>query len=208
MSDDDQANDNPFGKFSMHGSQQQSYKTSLSDATKFARVLLGSYDGVEVHDPEVFVAAVIRIFRHFSTDVLRQVCDPSVGLPVKLKWFPKLFEIKAECNAVSAEFAHRERLKNWGKSIAPPENREGRPTIDELKAKYGPNWGILQEEKLSSAVGGKPDFKCMTKKQLSEHYKKYGLGYSTKSPEKQTGADTSSEQRKPEKARRRNGSDR
>jgi hypothetical protein len=203
MSDEDQNNGNPFGKFSMNGSQQQSYKSSLSDATKYARLLLGSYDNVEIHDPEVFVAGVIRIFRHFSTDVLMQVCDPAIGLAVKLKWFPKLFEIKAECNAVSAEFAYQERLKNWGKSIAPPENREGRPTIDELKAKHGPNWGIVQEEKPSSAIGGKPDFKCMTKQQLAEHYKKHGLGYSTKSPEKQADADTSSKQRKSVKGRRR-----
>lgn len=176
MSDDDQANGNPFGKFSTHGSPQPNNKTSQSDATKFAKLLLGSYSRAEIDDPEVFAAAVVRIFCHYSFDVVTQVCDPVFGLATKLKWFPTLAEIKAECTTVSAEFAHRERRQNVGKSISPLEDRRGRPTMEELKAKYGPNWGIAQEEKSSGAVTNKPDFKCMTNEQLAEHYKKYGLG--------------------------------
>ncbi|AMA55728.1 hypothetical protein [Bradyrhizobium sp. CCGE-LA001] len=175
MSDEDQTNGSPFGKFSMHESQQPN-KTSQSDATKFTKLLLGSYSRVEADDPEVFASAVVRLFCYYPVDVVTRVCDPVFGLATKLKWFPTLAEIKSECTAVSAEFAHRERRKNLGRSIPPPVDRQGRPTMEELKAKYGPNWGIAQEEKSSGGPMNKPDCKSMTNEQLAKHYKKYGLG--------------------------------
>lgn len=69
---------------------------------------------------------------------------------------PSVAEVKEACEARSAEKAHHLRLKNWGannddseererrkdQGLLPPPPRKARPTLDELKEKYGPNWGI------------------------------------------------------------------
>lgn len=70
MSDDDQANDKPFGKFSMHESQQPNNMTTQDDAVKFAKLLLGSYRAAEIDDPEVFAAAVVRMLCSFPFEVV------------------------------------------------------------------------------------------------------------------------------------------
>jgi hypothetical protein len=65
-----------------------------------------------------------------------------------LKWPPTISEIVEACNDRMADLARQERFRNWGKSetllLDPPE--QSKPTLDELKAKHGPNWGINVED--------------------------------------------------------------
>jgi hypothetical protein len=107
----------------------------------------------DAHNPETFGVAVAAVFTLYSPDVVQYVCDPRVGLPKTHKWAPAIAEVhEALANRV-ADLHRKKRYENWGRND--PEQRERlkdqgllpppvvvKPTLEELKAKYGPNWGI------------------------------------------------------------------
>ena len=84
----------------------------------------------------------------YSYEIVQFVCDPFTGLPGQLKWMPSVAEVKAACNARADELAKIRRYQNWGKPLAASDKPAGetdaarKPTLEQLKAKYGPNWGI------------------------------------------------------------------
>ncbi|UFW91011.1 hypothetical protein BjapCC829_21715 [Bradyrhizobium barranii] len=101
------------------------------------------------------MGAIAAVLQCYAPDVVQHVCDPRTGVPGKLKWMPSVAEVKSACDDRMAEKARKRRFENWGlnnvdaderermkdQGLLPPP-RERRPTLDELKAKYGPNWGI------------------------------------------------------------------
>lgn len=77
---------------------------------------------------------VVSVFSRYPEDVVAKVVDPISGLPGKLKWFPKLPEIREACEdaslaakriveqkeRVKAQFAERDRME----AMAPAERRK------------------------------------------------------------------------------------
>lgn len=130
-------------------------RATASQAIGAATGLAGCFRTVDASDAERFIGAIAAILQMFSPDIVQDVCDPRTGLPGRMKWMPSVAEVKEACEARSAEKARHKRFENWGKNDdaeerermkdqgrLPPPPPEKRPTLDELKAKYGANWGL------------------------------------------------------------------
>jgi hypothetical protein len=63
------------------------------------RILLGCYRRGEAEDGEIYTKAVTAVLAQFPESVVRAVCDPRTGLPVRSQFLPTLFEIRAACDA-------------------------------------------------------------------------------------------------------------
>jgi hypothetical protein len=98
----------------------------------------------------------VSVLAEYPLEVISRVCDPRVGLPAKSKWLPTIFEVKEECDAAMAPIVRRQReekaLAERRRALAAPTYK--RPTMAELKAKYGENWGMTAVE--SKTHGPRP----------------------------------------------------
>ena len=123
----------------------------LNFAAERADLLFRSFPKAEADDPEVYAAAATAILAKYPDDVIIAVTDPADGLPVRQKWRPLLAELKAACEAEMApmrEAAARERRQAETERVlkGAETTRTQRPSYDDLKAKYGPRWGLSAEE--------------------------------------------------------------
>jgi hypothetical protein len=59
--------------------------------------LFGCFRVGDANDPEVYIAAIVAVLANYPVEIMRAVCDPSKGLPSKLKWLPTIAEIVEEC---------------------------------------------------------------------------------------------------------------
>jgi hypothetical protein len=112
------------------------------------RILFSAYRVDQYSDPDGYLTSLGLVLEDYPNDVIVYVTDPRSGMQRHLKWPPTISEIVEACNDRMADLARQERFRNWGKSetllLDPPE--QSKPTLDELKAKHGPNWGINVED--------------------------------------------------------------
>lgn len=122
----------------------------MSVAAERSAILLGCYRKGEAADPEVYTRAVIGVLSKYPADIVRMVTDPLNGLPAEINWLPTIKEVHDACET---RFASRRRMqerdRNIARQLAEREaqeqveaDRKSRPTLDEMKAKYGENWGL------------------------------------------------------------------
>jgi len=91
-------------------------------------------------------------------EVITAVTHPTTGLPVQKQWLPSVLEVREACerellplkNAAEREKRIAEQLAERAKL---DEMQAKRPTYDDLKAKYGPTFGIgvVEEAKRKSS---------------------------------------------------------
>lgn len=86
------------------------------------------------------------VLEQYPSDVIIHITDPRTGVQRHLKWPPTIAEIIDACDKRMQEKAAQKRFENWGRNEVPllEAPRDDRPTPDELKAKYGENWGLDQ----------------------------------------------------------------
>lgn len=122
-------------------------REKLTETTKYAKLLLGCYRTGDANDPEVYTAGVIAVLSDYSSEIVRAVCDPRTGIPSEIKWLPTLAEIKKACEELripmrlAAERDARIRAQFAERDIE-DESCLRRPTIEEMKEKYGETWGL------------------------------------------------------------------
>jgi len=83
----------------------------------------------------------------YPNDVIVWVTDPRTGVQRSCKWPPTIAEIVEACDQRMQDKARLTRLQTWGKRNEAPmleAPREERPSMEELKAKYGENWGLAE----------------------------------------------------------------
>jgi hypothetical protein len=96
------------------------------------------------------------LFSSYPLQVVEAVLSPISGIPAKYKFFPSIAEVKSELEERYAPILRaieRERACNQTIShlrIAGPV--APRPTLEELRAKYGPRWGLREVEEDADAV--------------------------------------------------------
>jgi hypothetical protein len=120
--------------------------------------LLGCYRRDDAADPETYAAAVAAVLSTYPPDIVKRVTDPRTGLPGKSKFLPTVSEVREECERLAmADAASIERQQSIERQLAERKAEEEsraarpRPTIEELKEKYGPNWGLsVPEEDLEA----------------------------------------------------------
>ena len=125
-----------------------------SYAAQRAELLFGCYRTGDANDPETYVAAITAILARYPEEAITAVTHPATGLPSKKSWLPTVKEVFDACED-SVEFArqHEARLKRIREQLEMRERMERgeHPTMEQLKEKYGENWGLDTKE--SAKIG-------------------------------------------------------
>lgn len=131
------------------------------------------------------MAAITAILARYPEQVITEVTHPATGLPKKKGWLPTVKEVSDACEeAVEFTVQHEARLKRIREQMEARdrEDRGEKPTMAQLKERFGDNWGIAGPPGKS-----KSDFKAPNADQLRHHYSHYGLGFSQKLQSEHTG---------------------
>lgn len=149
---------------------QQARRTAY--AAERARLLLGCYRTGDANDPETYVAAITAVLAQYSEDIVTQVTHPTKGLPVKKSWLPTVKEVYDACEEAAAPMIRQQqRERQIAETLAEREAIEAqrgqlRPTLEQLKAKYGPEWGL----DLDAGKKGDSAFKAPSWDDIAETY--------------------------------------
>jgi hypothetical protein len=73
--------------------------TAPDDASRMARTMIGVYPRADVLDPETYVTAIAGTLAQFPPHVSQKVADPINGLPGRLKFLPRVAEVREACEA-------------------------------------------------------------------------------------------------------------
>ena len=121
----------------------------ISDyATERAQLLFGSYRTGDANDANTYVAAIAATLARFPAGVITAVTHPS-GLATKYSWLPSVKEVFDTCQETVEPIKQNEaRLKRIAEQMEMRErqDRGEKPTLEQLKAKYGENWGLTPKE--------------------------------------------------------------
>jgi hypothetical protein len=125
----------------------------LDWANEQVSLFFGSFRKADADDPQTFSAGCLRLFTAYDSAVVQYVVDPVTGLPGRSVWLPSLSEVKAALDQRAAELLRgiqraRDEAKNLEERRKWLEARKNKPTLEEMQAKYGKNWGLptLKEE--------------------------------------------------------------
>jgi hypothetical protein len=116
----------------------------------FSAYRVDSY-GSDEH-AEGYKANLKAVLAQYPDDVIAHVGDPRTGVQRSHNWPPTIAQIVTACEVHRDFLARIEQHKNRGKKVMAERKqleapRDDRPTLEELKAKYGPNWGLTPEPK-------------------------------------------------------------
>lgn len=145
------------------------------------QMLFVSYRRADYADPDGFIASLAIVLAQYPEEVVIYVTHPETGIQRTIKFPPTIPEVVEACDNRVAYLARMQRYKNWGSSnqrdALALEDQSTRPTLEQLKEKYGPNWGLQDPDgKLPKDIKRAP-----TKEELAEHYAMHGLGFKPKS---------------------------
>lgn len=159
-----------------------------------AKLLAGQFRRSDADDADTFAASWGAVMAEFPPIVLDHVCHPAKGIASQQSFLPSVFEVRESCIAVFETM-----IAKWRLDQIPPEKRrqitqrataqaqieqarEKRPSYDELKAKYGENWGLSSVDPRRER---KDDYKVPTVGEIVAHYTKNGLGIPLHRPMKE-----------------------
>lgn len=125
--------------------QRQRIATILE---KVAAMLECFPDRADAPNGMVQAETIARIFAEYPDEVVNLLTDPIRGFPVRQKWKPLPYEVKAACEAEMApirrENERRRRHEETRMMLAPPP-REERPSLEVMQERYGGDqWGIAR----------------------------------------------------------------
>jgi hypothetical protein len=107
-------------------------------------MLISAYRADQYSDPEGYMASLGMVLEQYPDDVVVYITDPRTGIQRRRKWPPAISEIVEACDQHHQYLNRIDHFKNWGKKPAQIEqpNNEERPTLEQLHAKYGKDWGL------------------------------------------------------------------
>ncbi len=114
-------------------------------AVERARLLLGCFRTGEANDPETYVAAVAATLAHFEEAVIAEVTNPTISPLTTKSWLPSVGDIRQACEQIAEPIIQqRLREKRIAEQLATREAEDAapKPTLEELHAKYGKDWGL------------------------------------------------------------------
>jgi hypothetical protein len=143
--------------------------------------MLDCYRTGGANNPETFVTAVAATLARYPDQVIYDVTDPTSGIPKQITWMPSIKEIYDTCERAMAPIRYRiEHEKRVAEQMElrrlEDEARAKAPSYDQLKEKYGADWGIKNpDHKKRSPAAPAP-----TAEQLRHHYQHYDLQFRPK----------------------------
>lgn len=139
-----------------------------------AKRLFSAYPKSDYSDPDAAAAGMVNVLKAYPLSVVDRLTNESnhEALQLKHKFPPRLAEIKEAADAIMTEKAQRQardnRLAEQIAARAEAEKPKGdRPTIEQLKAKYGPTYGIDPDGAERKSV---ETFKAMSIEELKAYY--------------------------------------
>lgn len=107
---------------------------------------------------EGYKANVKAVLGQYPDEVIMHISDPRTGVQRASDYPPSIARIVTACEVEMQHKAKLARLKNWGNAATEERKRleaprEERPTLAEMKAKYGEDWGLRADPR------PKPGFK-------------------------------------------------
>ena len=154
-------------------------------AAERARLLLGSYRTGEANDPETYVAVITATLARYPEEVITTVTHPTAGPIIgHIQWLPSAMEVREACEREMLPIANRlAREKRIAEQMEArrleDEANARKPTYEELKAKYGPTFGIENPDHKKRP----PPVPAPTIEQLRHHYQHYDLQFKPKKHE-------------------------
>jgi hypothetical protein len=125
-------------------------RLTLSEALDLVGKLLQSWPPREVG--QGYIGALAAVLVTYPRQAAMRCCDPIKGVARETKFLPTVADLIAwleretadmrkpvdRDDAVTAQLARRREGEQWDAA------RLTRPTLDELRAKHGPHWGLRQ----------------------------------------------------------------
>jgi hypothetical protein len=131
------------------------------------KVLFSAYRLNQYADPEGFKLNIGLVLEQYPIETIRFVCDPRTGVQRTSEWPPSVANMVTACEAHIASVAKLARFENWGKRAAEEFMLEGpqepKPTLEELHAKYGKDWGLGRDEARVKAMEPAPSWDTIVK---------------------------------------------
>lgn len=95
-------------------------------------------------DADGAIATYVAVLEDYSDAIVAFVTNPKTGIQRRNKFAPRVAELVAACDEAAERIERHNRYTNWGRGNqrALEGPKEAKPTLDELKAKYGPNYGL------------------------------------------------------------------
>jgi hypothetical protein len=135
--------------------------------TKRVAMMFSGYATSDFADPAGAALSMCSVFEDYSDELIKFATDPKTGVQRGCKWPPKIAEVVAFCDERIAYIAKMERFKNWrkGNALMIEGPKVPKPTLEEMEAKYGKDWGIDQsggkariaaDDKPAGGAGGGP----------------------------------------------------
>ncbi len=129
----------------------------LSQIISMVELLMGQWPVAKADNPDVYIGGVASVLFDYPPEIVRRAVDPRRGLAVCFPYPPNLADLKGWCEKESEplrrEIEAQARRDAARRSLpAPTQARNTRPTLEQLREKYGPNWGIGKPVSLAQAV--------------------------------------------------------
>lgn len=114
-------------------------------AAKAAERLFSYYPQTAASDPVIFMTGLVELFCAYPAVVVESLLSPISGIPAKFKFMPSIAEIKEVLDARTPDrtYARHVEAQRVPQIAGPPVERE---SLDQLKARHGPNWGLQAHE--------------------------------------------------------------
>jgi hypothetical protein len=107
------------------------------------KALFSAYRLDQYSDPEGFKVNIGLVLEQYPIDTIQFVTDPRTGVQRRCTFPPSVKEVVDACDQHRQSIARTEQFKNFGKRTPMIEGpRERRPTLAEMRAKWGENWGL------------------------------------------------------------------
>lgn len=156
---------------SSHGGKSKSDNAKNEKAAeKAAFAIFSSFRKSDTDDPEVYLAACIRVLIAYPEDVMRAVADPINGIAGKQTYLPSIAELKAELDhhitPILAEGEKRRRYAETEQLLkADPDN----PTAEQ-RARAAERWERTKAEIRGDVVQSQAQARQEAEKHLVELY--------------------------------------
>jgi hypothetical protein len=103
-----------------------------------------AYPRSDYDEPDGALASYVEVLSGYSDGIVAHVTSNKTGIQRRSKFPPRVAELVAACDEAAVGLERVKRYTNWGKND--PNLLEGpqaeKPTLEELQAKYGKNWGL------------------------------------------------------------------
>jgi hypothetical protein len=127
-------------------------KAADHDILDRIKIVLAAYSKNEVADPEGWGAQVAVVLARFPKEVVDYVTDPWTGVQSFKRWgVPNVADFREACDERMAQL-RTEYDKRHSALPAPVVDRSGHPSGDELRAKFGPNWGLKTTDDILTPI--------------------------------------------------------